>query len=307
MPSALPILLDTDIGTDVDDAIALALALASPELDLRAVTTVSGDVELRARIAKKLLALGGRSEVPVAAGVREPVLRQRNFLWLGHEGRGIVVSDEPLALAAQHGVDLLIETVLRERPHVVAIGPLSNLAVAIMKEPGVIGAIPHLTLMGGVLGRTPQLPLLEYNLAGDAEAAMVVLGAGIPTTIVPLDVTLQTYLTSAELARLRRSRSHLVQTLCDAIDIWTPLQRGFLELMPASNPEIVAFLHDPLTVAVLLDRSLVRTERLRLRPIIEDGNFQLRAETGAPEVDVAVAVDAPRFVEFLVERLLQLS
>ena len=76
--TSIPILLDTDVGTDVDDAIAIALVLAAPELDLRAVTTVSGDVRMRARIAKKLLKLGGRPAVPVAAGVREPVLRQRN-------------------------------------------------------------------------------------------------------------------------------------------------------------------------------------------------------------------------------------
>src|SRR5262249_56741338 len=88
--TSLPILLDTDVGTDVDDAIAMALLLAAPELDLRAVTTVSGDVHLRARIAKKLLALGGRGDVPVAAGVRAPVLRQRNFLWLRHDGQAIV-------------------------------------------------------------------------------------------------------------------------------------------------------------------------------------------------------------------------
>src|SRR5512140_1487788 len=95
-----PVLLDTDVGTDVDDAIAIALLLASPELDLRAVTIVSGDTEHRGRIAKKLLTLGSRPDVPVAAGIREPILRQRNFLWLGHEGQCIIESDEPLALAA---------------------------------------------------------------------------------------------------------------------------------------------------------------------------------------------------------------
>ena len=79
MPQPIPILLDTDVGTDVDDAIAIALLLAAPELDARAVTTVSGDVTLRARIAKKLLTLGGRPDVPIAAGIREPILRQRNF------------------------------------------------------------------------------------------------------------------------------------------------------------------------------------------------------------------------------------
>jgi len=303
MPSLIKLLLDTDVGTDVDDALALGLALASPELDLRAVTTVSGDVRLRGRIAKKLLMLAGRADVPVAAGVREPVLRQRSFLWFGHEGRGIVNGDEDLPLAIPHGVDLMIDTILSERPQVIAIGPLSNLAVAIMKEPAVIEAVSHLTVMGGALGRVPGTPPLEYNLASDAEAALVVLNAGIPTTLVPLDVTWQVALTEVQLARLRRSQSLLVQTLCDAIDVWAPLQRAFFGGMPGFQPTTAALLHDPLTVAVVIDRSLVSFERLRLRPTLVDGAFRFIEEDGAPEFDVAVSVDAARFVEFMLQRL----
>ncbi len=303
---AIPILLDTDIGTDVDDAIALALVLASPELDLRAVTTVSGDVGLRGRIAKKLLTLAGREDVPVAPGVREPVLRQRSFLWLGHEGKAIVDPSDALPLAPTHGVDMLIENVLQQHPHVVTIGPLSNLAVAIMKEPAVIAAMPHLTLMGGSLDIHPSVLPIDYNLCSDAEASLVVLSAGIPTTIVPLDVTWQVRLTTSHLARLRASHSRLVHTLCDAIEVWAPIQRGFFEPFPGWDSTIVALLHDPLTVAVLLDPSLVTLERRRLRPSIEDGAFRLVADASAVELDVAVAVDAPRFVELLMARLLDL-
>jgi purine nucleosidase len=301
------ILLDTDVGTDVDDALAIGLLLASPEIDLRAVTTVSGDVQLRARIAKKLLSLGGRPDVPVAAGVREPVLRQRRFFWLGHEGQGILHGDEDLPLAAAHGVDLLIDLVLSERPHVVAIGPLSNLAVAIMKEPAVIDAIAHLTVMGGALGRTQGVPMLEYNLASDAEAALVVLNSGIPTTLVPLDITWQVALTATELARLRGMRSELVQTLCAAVDIWAPLQRSFFETQPAFDSETVALLHDPLTVAVLIDRSFVAFQWLRLRPELCEGAFQFVEASDGPEFEVATSVDARGFVAFLLGRLERLA
>jgi purine nucleosidase len=319
MPSPTTLLLDTDVGTDVDDALAIGLVLTSPEVELLAVTTVSGDVRLRARIAKKLLTLAGRADVPVAAGIREPVLRQRSFLWLGHEGRGIVSADEDLGLAEIHAVDLMIGTILRERPHVVAIGPLSNLAVAIMKEPAVIAAVAHLTVMGGVLGREPGraagrgpaagrgTPPLEYNLASDAEAALVVLNAGIPTTLVPLDVTWQVALAEAQLARLRRNRSPLLQTLCDAIEVWAPLQRAFFGGLPGFHPTTVALLHDPLTVAVVIDPSLVVFERMQLRPTLVDGAFQFIEETGAPEFDVAVSVEAPRFVEFMLQRLERLT
>jgi inosine-uridine nucleoside N-ribohydrolase len=307
--AGLPVLLDTDVGTDVDDAIAMALLLASPELDLRAVTTVSGDVGLRARIAKKLLTLGGRPDIPVAGGVRAPVLRRRNFLWLGHEGKAIVDQTDQLALAPAHGVDLLIDTVLRERPHVVTIGPPSNLAVAIMKEPAVIGAISHLTVMGGALGiaHDPNVPLVEYNLNSDAEAAQLVLDAGIPTTLVPLDVTWYTFFKTAEVARLRQSSSRLVQTLCDAMEVWWPMHREFFAGQRSYSPDIVAFLHDPLTLATVFERSFVTMKPMRLRPAVVDGVFRLLSEPSAPEVEVAVKVDAPRFVEFLVARLLRLS
>jgi len=304
--AAQAILLDTDVGTDVDDAIAIALLLAAPELDIRAVTIVSGDVNLRARIAKKLLMLGGRGDVPVAAGIGEPILRQRNFLWLGHEGRGIVSDNEAIDLAAVHGVDLFIDTVLRERPHVVTIGPLSNLAVAIMKEPAVIAAIPHLTVMGGALGRNADAPGVEYNLGSDAEAAQLVLSAGIPTTLVPLDVTFQVFFTRSDLARLRTARSALVQTVCAAIEIWAPIHAEFFGASRTFDPATVAFLHDPLTLAVVFDRSLVTFERLRLQPTIVDGSFRLIAQTDAPEFEVATAVDATGFVEFLMQRLLRL-
>jgi len=304
---SLPILLDTDVGTDVDDAIAIALLLAAPELDLRGVTTVSGDVALRARIAKKLLTLGGRPDVPVAAGVREPILRQRNFLWLGHEGKRIVDDDEPLSLAPAHGVDLLIETVRCDRPHVVTIGPLSNLAVAIMKEPSIVALIPHLTVMGGSLGRTPGVPSVEYNLGSDAEAAQLVLSAGIPTTLVPLDVTLRVFFTTAELARLRTSRSRLVQTVCDAIEVWAPIHAELFGATRTFDPDTVSFLHDPLALAVVFERSFVTMQRLRLRPAIVDAAFRLVSQVDAPEFEVAVDVEAPRFVEFLLHRLLRLS
>ena len=306
MSAPLPILLDTDIGTDVDDAIALALVLASPGLDLRAVTIVSGDVGLRARIAAKLLALAGRRDVPVAAGVRMAVLQQRNFLWLGHEGQAIVDATEMLPAATVHGVDLLIDTVLRERLHVVTIGPLSNLAVAIMKEPAVIEALPRLTMMGGALGIHPGGPVTEYNSCSDAEASLVVLNAGMPTTIVPLDVTLQVALSASDVARLRTSRSRLVQTVCNAIEVWAPIHRSFFTSQPGWDETTVALLHDPLTVAVLIDPSFITSERRRLRPAIVDGMFRLVPDTSARELDVAVAVDAPRFVAFLIERLLGL-
>jgi purine nucleosidase len=303
--AAQRILLDTDIGTDVDDAIALALLLASPEVDLAAATIVSGDVDVRAAIAGRLLNLAGRVDVPLAAGVRKPVLQRRNFLWAGHEGKGILEEKVSSAGTGPHGVDLLIDTVRREQPHVVAIGPLSNLAVAIMKDADFASTVPHLTIMGGSIGISddPTLPPIEYNLGSDADASVVVLNAGIPTTIVPLDVTWKTFIKGTELKRLRRSRSPLVQTVCDAIDVWWPVQRQLFAGARTYNPDIVAFLHDPLTVAVTIDQSFVRTVQMPLTAEIVDETFRLRRDDDGPVFEVVVDVDAPAFVDFLLERL----
>jgi purine nucleosidase len=295
----LPILLDTDVGTNVDDAVAIALVCASPELDLRAVTTVSGDTALRARIAARLLSLGGLGRVPVAAGRREPRDGRATFRWLGHEGHGVVDGTE--TIASTDAVDLLIETALRDRPHVVTIGPLTNLAAAIEREPGIVEAIPRLTVMGGRLGRDPGAPPVEYNLAADAEASLAVLSSGIPTTLVPLDVTWRLAVTTRELRALRASAAPLVRTLCDLIEAWGRIRRA-----SGAGAETLAVLHDPLTVAVLLDRSLVGWERLRLAPAIVDGHLHLAEDPRAPERDVAVAVDVARATGMIVGRLLAL-
>src|SRR5262249_50405027 len=185
--AARPILVDTDVGTNVDDAIALALVCASPELELRAVTTISGDTNLRARIASRIVSLGGLGSVPVAAGMREPSSGGDTFRWLGHEGVGIVDGTEVVSSAG--AVDLIVETLRREPLDVVAIGPLTNLAAAVARAPDVVSSIRRLTIMGGRLGRDPGAPVVEYNLASDPAATVAVLGAGIPTTLVPLDVT----------------------------------------------------------------------------------------------------------------------
>jgi purine nucleosidase len=300
--AARPILLDTDVGTNVDDAVALALVCASPELDLRAVTTVSGDTVLRARIASRILALGGLGHVPVAAGMREPLSGAATFRWLGHEGAGIVDGTERVADVG--AVDLMVEALDREPLDVVAIGPLTNLAAAIAKEPAVVSSIRHLTVMGGCLGRDPGAPPVEYNLAADPDASFAVLSAGIPTTLVPLDVTWRVALRSSELRRLRESGSRLLRVLCDAIDRWAEIRRA---VVPRTiDDDTLALLHDPLTLAVVLDPSLVTLERPRLRPAIEGTGFRLVEGDHAGELDVAVAVDAARAVEVVMQRLLAL-
>jgi purine nucleosidase len=305
------IILDTDIGTDVDDALALAFALRHPEVDLAAVTTVSGDTRLRGQIAARLLALAGRSDVEVAAGVREPLLRQGRMFWAGHEGQGLLKEGEDLPLSPRHGVDLLVESLRADEMEVVTVGPQSNLAAALVKEPSVAGRISHLTVMGGFFhaceldGRAVP-PTVDYNLNADPEAAVRALSASIPTTFVPADVTMRAWLLERDLRHLERSNDPLAQALGRLVRIWAPLQRRLLEALglPAQSA-VVAILHDPLAVATVVDRRFVKTERLKTTVAIVDGWARTFIDPAAGrEVEVVTDVDARAFAEFWLETVL---
>ena len=302
------IILDTDIGTDVDDALALAFALRHPGVDLAAVTTVSGDTHLRGQIAARLLALAGQSDIEVAAGVREPLLRQGRIFWAGHEGQGLLEEGEDLPLSPRHGVDLLVESLQAEEMEVVTVGPQSNLAAALVKEPAIAGRISHLTVMGGFFhaceleGRAVP-PAVDYNLNADPEAAVRALSAPIPTTFVPADVTMRAWLLEKDLCRLEESKDPLAQALTRMVRIWAPLQRRLLEALglPAETAP-VAILHDPLAVAAVVDRRFVKTERLKMTIAVVDGNARTFIDPAAGrEVEVVTDVDARGFAQFWVE------
>ncbi len=134
----LRLVLDTDIGTDVDDCLALALVLTSPEIHLKGVTCVYGDVLLRSRMARKLLNLRGCTSTPVFAGADQPILGLQPVHWEGHEGAGLLdADDQVLTSEPEHAVDYLVRTVMNNsgQIHLAAIGPLTNIALALKREP----------------------------------------------------------------------------------------------------------------------------------------------------------------------------
>lgn len=299
------IIIDTDIGTDVDDALALGLALRSPELDLVAVTTVYGDVDLRARMVAKLLGLAGRSDVPVGKGVREPLLRSRAVYWAGHEGEGLLEpGDEALANGAPHAVDLMIEKILAHPGEIVLvpIGPLTNVAVALTREPSIASKLRGIVMMGGVVRAADSialgLPWVEHNIRCDPEAAHIVLKCGAPITMVPLDVTLQVKIDRAGLERVLATGSPLGLAVA-----------GQLSRYPRFADTGSTFTHDPLAVAMVLDPSHCRTVPLNVvvetrGDITAGATVALGPTVEAPaNAQVCVAVDAARFQELLVSRL----
>jgi purine nucleosidase len=307
------IVLDTDIGTDVDDALALALALASPELELVAVTTVSGDTPLRARVAARLLALAGRAAVPVHAGCEMPLAAGGGFALGGHEGEGILDGglDE---FSSEPAVEALLRLFRAgDGLELVAIGPLTNIAVALERDPTLARRVARLTLMGGwmrgvTIGGRSLPPSIDYNLCSDAAAAERVLSSGIPIRLVTPDVTVQVWLTEDDVAKLERGASPLQRALGRALRIWEPHQRHlFAGLGTPLAPDMAAFLHDPLTLACAYDESFCRIEELAIEPVTVDGVFRTLERTpgaaGTFPMRCATAVDAARFTAQMRHRL----
>jgi purine nucleosidase len=299
----LPVLLDTDIGTDVDDCLAIALLLRSPELEPVGITCVYGDVALRARMVHKLLALAGQPDVPVRLGVREPLLGQRAVYWAGHEGVGLLDADdiEP-TFADEHAVDFLVRTVL-DRPgaiHLVAIGPLTNVALALRREPRLATALARLTIMGGAI-RGPDrldLPYAEHNIVCDPEAARIVFDAGAPVFLVPLDVTTQTRIRRSDIDRLTGGGSPLQQAVAGQVEVYPPFRdRGF------------TFLHDPLAMASLVWPELLQWQELHVDVELGGSHatgatlFRQPTASAPANVHVATSVDAARFEQSLIDRL----
>ncbi len=310
-----PVLLDTDLGSDVDDAIALALLFGCPELRLVAVTTVGGDVRGRAWAAARLLGLGGRSEVEVCAGARDALARLGRFVWREIETEGYP-SGPDARLSAEPAAERIVRAA-RETPglELIAIGPLTNLAHALALDPELPRRVARLHVMGGhirrvAIGEHVCAPGIDYNLCSDPEASAMVLGAGFATRLVSADVTLETWLRESDLVRLAEAKSPAVRALVPLIRIWTPFQRQiFVEQLGGTlAPDNVAFLHDPLTVLSLVDESALRFEALRIVPTIVEGVFRtLEAPPGVglgTPMEVATAVDAGAAREAMIARLL---
>jgi purine nucleosidase len=308
------ILLDTDLGSDVDDALALGVVLSAPEqLELVACTTVAGDTRARAFAVARLLGLAGRSDVEVCAGVGEPLVRRDRFVWREIETEGY--PEGPDAVCSDEPAPERIVRAAREEPglELVAIGPMTNLAHALALDPKLPRKVAGLTLMGGhvrrvAIGELECRPGIDYNLCSDPEASMCVLGAGFRTRFVTADVTLRTWMTEADRERLAAAPGPIAPLLAELVRRWTPWQqRIFTGLGGTLAPDNAAFLHDPLTVLALVDPAPLRFEALHILPTIRDGvlrTLEVPADSGlgAP-AQVATDVDARAAARAVVERL----
>ena len=312
MPAPLPLVIDTDPG--IDDAVAILLALASPEVDLRLVTTVHGNVDLDATTenARRVLHLAGRSDVPVAAGARESLVHpqpRRAGHVHGEAGLGgVLLAESPAALDPRPAVVALADLLMSsELPvTVAAIGPLTNLALLLRVYPDSAARIGRLVIMGGSAGRGGNVTAAaEFNAWSDPEAAHAVLTSTLPTLLVGLDVTLPTVLGAAGSARFAAAGP--IGATAAAI-----LQQ-YLDVQNASGGAGVV-VHDALALTEAIAPGTLGTVR---RDVVVDTSLgagrgqtlvDRRGISAAPTaVDVAETVDSAAAVDFLVSRLAALD
>jgi purine nucleosidase/pyrimidine-specific ribonucleoside hydrolase len=300
-----PVLLDCDPGHD--DAIALLLALGSPEIDLRGVTTVAGNQTLEKTTANaiRVLELAGRPDVPVAAGSPRPLVRELHVASNVHGETGLDGPDLPpprAEPARQHAVDFLAERL--EGATVVATGPLTNVALLLARYPE---ARPErIVLMGGAIAEGNVTPAAEFNVWADPEAAARVFGSGLDVTMVGLDVTHRALVTPSHAEQLRLA-GRIGKAVAELLDFYGVFHR-----------EVYGFdgspVHDAVAVAHVIDPALLELERLNVRVDCESELCRGRTvvdvwrRTGLElNAHVAVGIDSERFLALLLERLSRLG
>ena len=289
------VILDTDIGDDIDDALALSLALQSPELKILAIVTVLNDGGRRADLVWRILELYERTDIPVGTGAEVPILAPPRT--------GVVRQTEALAAdfhmpssRRHNGIELLIDTCLRspEKVTLIGYGPATNIGLALRAEPRLRAKVERIVLMNGVFFR----PGLEYNTKMDPEASAIVYGSGLPVTTVGLDVTMQCKLSAEQMQRISGAKPESVRFLYQLIRLW---QNGKEDQRP--------ILHDPLAIAVTVNPELVTTVPGSVTVETHGTHDQTYGMTlfhrdPSASVQVAHEVSATAFVDFFLDRVL---
>jgi purine nucleosidase len=277
-----PLIIDCDPGKD--DAVALLLAFASPELDLLAITTVAGNVPLKvtAANARRICELGGRPDIPVHAGCPRPIMQPLETATHVHGEDGLAGADLPpptMALADGHAVDVLVERLMAGNDITLAVlGPMTNVALAIIKQPDIVPRIRETVFMGG----------------------------GVPLTMIGLDVTHQARATAERVAAFGAIGNPPGNIVADMLGV--DRERG----ADTESGEIGAPLHDPCVIAYLLRPDLFETEAMHVT--VETSNLERLGETvataprpdQAANINVVRGIDADGFFALLTERLARL-
>jgi purine nucleosidase len=308
------IIIDTDPG--LDDAVAILLALAAAEeLEVLGLVAVAGNLPLAQseRNARRVCELAGRPDVPVYAGCARPMLRPLATAERVHRETDrdrLLLPDPTMALQPQHGVDFLVERLRASEASTItlcALGPLTNIAIALAKAPEVIGKVRELIVMGGACFELGNVtPAAEFNMHVDPHAAAIVFDSGIPATMIPLDVTHQLVTTETRLAALRALPNHCGEAVAALLAAFERNRRAKF------GPRARA-LHDPSVIGYLLRPDLYEGREVNVA--IETQSPLTTGMTVVdwwgvtgrkPNVRFMNSVDADGFYDLLAEKLARL-
>src|SRR3982075_3003813 len=321
--AAKKIILDTDPGTD--DAMALMLALNSPELDIRAVTVVPGNVTAKQGLenALRMVSLANRCDIPVAAGAQHPLFQKliTAEFWHGKNGlANIELPSSKCKVDPRFGPDLIIQLV-HASPHeitLVPVGPLTNIALAVEKDPSIVPLVKEVILMGGSISGGNVTAAAEANIYNDPEAAQVVFQAGWPLTMLGLEVGDKALFTHKYLAELRQSHG----PVNDFIVSVAKFMVGLSETFGASGSPM----YDPSAVALAIDATLVKVQEMHVdvetrgeftrgetvgnrhggveRNVLHGDRYVIDGvDTVKPNAKVCLDVDADRLLQLFVSRI----
>ena len=317
------VIVDTDPGTD--DALAIYLALNSPELKVEAFTVVPGNVTAEQGLdnALKLVSVAGRCDIPVAAGAKEPLLQKVYTAGYWHGKNGVADIELPPSKCKVDGrfaPDLIIE-LIHKYPHeitLVPVGPLTNIALAVSKDPSIVGLTKNIVIMGGSISGGNTTGVAEANIFGDPEAAEIVFKAGWIVTMIGSDVGEQTLLRRKELTELEKGHGPVN-------DVVTKIARFYIERSEKNGWDGAA-MYDPLAVAVAFDPSLVTLKEIHIdvetrgeftrgetvpnrnleneKNVLHGDHYEIEGYDKLPvNAKVAVASNAPKFLEMFVSRV----
>jgi len=317
------IIFDTDPGTD--DAMALMLALDSPELDVRAITVVPGNVTAAQGLenALRMVSLANRCDIPIAAGAQHPLFQKLITAEFWHGKNGLANLELPASkcrVDGRFGPDLIIQLV-RQEPHeitLVPVGPLTNIALALSKDSSIVPLVKEVILMGGSISGGNVNAAAEANIYNDPEAAQMVFQAGWPVTMVGLDVGDKTLLSRQHLEQLGRTHGPMNDFIYALGRYLSDLSAQF---GAAGTP-----MYDPLAVGVAIDSTLVRAREMHVdvetrgeftrgetvanrngyveRNVLRGDHYVIEGvDQVSPNAKVCTEVDAERFLRLFVSRI----